>query len=110
MSKTTYDILIIAVVAAVTVFTRVIPFLLFPGKRKIPKAIAFLSRVLPCSVMGMLVIYCLKDISLISFPYGIPEILSLALVITLYLWRKNTIISILSGTACYMLLIQFVFI
>ena len=110
MNKLTHDMLIVAIVAVVTMLTRFIPFLLFPGNKKIPKPIAFLSRVLPCSVMGMLVIYCLKDISLFSPPHGIPEFLSVALVAGTYIWKRNTLLSILLSTACYMLLIQFVFV
>ena len=110
MNKLTHDILVIIIVAAVTMLTRFLPFLLFPGNRKIPKPITFLSRVLPCSVTGMLVIYCLKDISLLSAPYGIPEFLSIALVAGTYIWKRNTLLSILLGTVCYMLLIQFVFV
>ena len=110
MSKLTHDILVIIIVAAVTALIRFIPFILFPGNKKIPKAITFLSRVLPCAVMGMLVVYCLKGISLTSAPYGIPELISIFIVVLLYLWKRNTLISILFGTVCYMLLIQFVFV
>ena len=110
MNNILNDVFVIAVVSVVTIFTRAIPFILFPGDRKIPKPIIFLSKVLPCSVMGMLIIYCLKDVSVISAPYGIPEFISIAVVVGLYLWKKNTLLSILTGTVCYMLLIQFIFI
>lgn len=104
------DVLVIAVVSVVTLFTRVVPFILFPGDKRIPKPVMFLSKVLPCAVMGMLVIYCLKDVSFLSSPYGIPEFISIAAVVGLYLWKRNTLLSILAGTVCYMLLIQFVFV
>ena len=69
----------------------------------------FLGQVLPFAIMGMLVVYCLKDISFLSSPYGIPQLLSCAVVAALHVWKRSTLLSIAGGTACYMLLIQFVF-
>ncbi len=101
--------LIILVIVLVTVFLRFLPFLLFNGKVKTPKIIEKLSDILPCAVMGMLVVYCLKDVSLSSVENFLPTLISCLVVGLLYLWKRNTLISIVIGTVCYMLLIQLVF-
>ena len=101
--------LIIAVAALVTVALRFLPFLLFGGKRENPSFIAYLGRVLPSAIMAMLVVYCLRNVQLTAAPFGIPELLSCAVVVLLHVWKRNTILSILGGTACYMLLVQLVF-
>ena len=104
----THSALIIAVASIVTIFLRFLPFLVF-GNRETPTFIAYLGRVLPFAVMGMLCVYCLKGVSFVAFPYGIPELISVAVVVLLHLWRRNTLLSIISGTVCYMLLVQLVF-
>lgn len=93
-----------------TVITRALPFLLFPEKKEIPKYIKYLSDVLPFTMIGMLVIYCLKDISFRSNPFSIPEALSILIIILLHLWKKNTLLSIGGGSLLYMILVQYVFI
>lgn len=103
-------LMIILVVGLVTFGTRVLPFLLFPAGKKTPEFILSLGRALPPAMIGMLVVYCLKGTTPMSFPYGLPELLSVALVVLLQQWRHNTLISICGGTACYMLLIQGVFV
>lgn len=103
-----HSVLLVAVVSAVTVLLRFTPFLIF-GKRETPAFILYLGRVLPFSVMGMLVIYCIRNISFLAAPYGIPELLCVGVVVLLHLWRRNTLLSIIGGTACYMLLVQTVF-
>lgn len=100
--------LTVAVISAVTILLRFLPFMIF-GKRETPKFVLYLGKVLPFAVMGMLCVYCLKGVSFLAFPYGIPEIISVLLVVLLHLWRKNTLLSIVGGTACYMLLVQLVF-
>ena len=100
---------IIAVTALVTMALRFLPFLVFGENRKTPPIIAHLGQVLPYAITGMLVVYCLKDISLTSSPYGIPELIGCALVALLHIWKRNTLLSIGAGTVCYMLLVQFVF-
>ncbi len=100
----------VTVIALVTLLTRALPFLIFPENKQPPKIITYLSRVLPCAVMGMLVVYCLKSISFITSPYGAPEIIASAIVIISYLLKRNTLLSILLGTIVYMILIQFLFI
>lgn len=101
--------LIIAVAALVTVTLRFLPFLFFGGKRESPPFITYLGRVLPSAIMAMLVVYCLRNVQLTALPFGIPELLSCAVVVLLHVWKRNTILSILGGTACYMLLVQLVF-
>ena len=100
---------IIFTVAGTIFFTRLIPFLFFPKGKEIPPIIRYLGRVLPPAVIGMLVIYCLKNVSLIAAPHGIPELLAVAAVVGLHLWKKNTLLSIFGGTAFYMILVQVVF-
>ena len=101
--------LMIAVIALVTAALRFLPFLIFGENRKTPPLIAYLGQVLPYAMMGMLVVYCLKGVSLVAAPFGIPEILGCAVVTLLHVWKRNTLLSIGAGTVCYMLLVQFVF-
>ncbi|MBR5539201.1 MAG: branched-chain amino acid transporter permease [Clostridia bacterium] len=100
--------LMVAVISAVTVLLRFLPFIIF-GNRKTPEFVLYLGRVLPFAVMGMLCVYCLKGVSLLTFPYGIAEFLSVLAVVLLHLWKRQTLLSIAGGTACYMLLVQLVF-
>lgn len=102
-----HDILLVAVCALVTALTRFLPFLIF-GKRT-PPIVTYLGKVLPCAIMGMLVVYCLKDVNFLSGSFGIPEILCCALTAGLHLWKRNSLLSIGVGTVSYMLLVQLVF-
>lgn len=104
-----FTLIQILVMAAVTALLRFLPFLVFPGGRKRPQIITYLGTVLPYSVMAMLVIYCLKNVSLIAAPHGIPELLAIAAVVGLHLWKKSTLLSIFGGTAFYMILVQAIF-
>lgn len=99
----------VAVIALVTAALRFLPFWIFRENRKTPPLVSYLGQVLPFAIMGMLVVYCLKDISLTGFPFGIPELIGCALVALLHIWKRNTLLSIAAGTICYMLLVQFVF-
>jgi branched-subunit amino acid transport protein AzlD len=103
------SIMIIAVVALCTFATRVIPFLLFGGNKKVPDMVQYLGKVLPMAIMGTLVIYCLKHVSFATAGNFVPELVAVAVVVGLHLWRRNTLISIAGGTICYMLLVQLVF-
>lgn len=105
----THSILVIAVTALVTVVLRFLPFLVFGGKRETPAYISYLGRLLPYAVMAMLVVYCLRNISFLSAPFGAPELISCAVVALLHVWKRSSILSILGGTVCYMLLVQLVF-
>ena len=101
--------LTIAVVALVTAGLRFLPFLIFGENRSTPPLITYLGQVLPYAIMGMLVVYCLKDVSFLSGSFGIPECISCAMVALLQIRRRNTLFSIGAGTVCYMLLVQLVF-
>ena len=104
----THDILLVLVAAVVTAATRFLPFLIFGEKRKTPAIIEYLGKVLPFAIMGMLVIYCMKDVAFLSWPYGIPEFIGCAIVAALHIWKRNSLLSIGVGTVCYMLLVQLV--
>lgn len=101
--------LIIAVIALVTAGLRFLPFLIFGESRKTPALVTYLGQVLPYAIMGMLVVYCLKDVTLTASPFGIPEAIGCAVVALLHIWKRSTLLSIGAGTVCYMLLVQFVF-
>lgn len=103
------SILIIAVIAAVTVLLRFLPFLIFRNNAHPSPVITWLGQVLPYATMSMLVVYCLRQIDFTGSAHGLPELLACALVIALHFWKHNTLLSIFCGTVCYMLLIQFVF-
>lgn len=104
-----HSALLIAVMVLVTVALRFLPFLIFGENRQTPPLIAYLGKVLPYAIMGMLVVYCLKDVSLTAAPFGIPEAVGCAVVAGLHVWKRNTLLSIGGGTLCYMLLVQLVF-
>lgn len=101
--------LLIIVVGITTFSTRVIPFLIFPKGKEIPDPVRYLGRVLTPAVIGMLVIYCLKNTSVLQRPYGIPELISVTVVAVLHIWKRNNLLSIGVGTVLYMTLIQVVF-
>lgn len=101
-----YEILLIVVVALVTMGLRFLPFFVFGGGKETPKFISYLGKYLPYAIMGMLVVYCLKGVSFVKAPYGVPEALGVAAVIGLHLWKRNTLLSIAGGTILYMILIQ----
>jgi len=101
--------LFILVIALVTAALRFLPFLIFKDQSKTPKIISKLSNLLPYAIMGMLVVYCLKDISFESISNFLPALISAIVVIILHVWKRNTLISIVLGTICYMLLVQLVF-
>ena len=103
------SLLIILAVALTTFATRVIPFLIFPKGKEIPKTIQYLGKVLTPAVIGMLVVYCLKGIRVLTAPYGIPELISVVTVAVLHIWKRNNLLSIGVGTVLYMVLIQVVF-
>ena len=102
-------VLTIAMVVLGTVITRFLPFLLFPASRPVPAYVKYLGEVLPTAVTGLLVVYCLRSISLFSAPFGLPELISIGVILLLHLWKRNTLLSLLGGTVCYMLLVQLVF-
>lgn len=103
------QIMTISMVVLGTAVTRFLPFLVFPAGRPTPRYIRYLGNVLPYAVFGLLVVYSLKDVSITSGSHGIPELISIFLVIVLHVWKRQMLLSIAGGTVCYMLLVQFVF-
>lgn len=104
-----YSLVQVLIIALVTAALRFLPFLVFPDGKKRPRIITYLGTVLPYGVMAMLVIYCLKGVSLLAWPHGLPELLAILAVVGLHLWKKNTLLSIFGGTAIYMVLVQLIF-
>ena len=98
---------LVSAMAIVTFLLRALPFLIFRGKT--PPYIAYLGEVLPPAIIGMLVIYCLKDVRWADSPFGLPELISAVCVAGLQAWRRNALLSILAGTIIYMILVQLVF-
>lgn len=105
----TQALLIVLVAAGVTIVLRFLPFFVFGGGRETPEIISYLGKVLPFAIMGMLVVFCLKSVSFAVAPYGLPEAIACAATVAIHLWRKNTLLSIVIGTAVYMVLVQMVF-
>lgn len=105
----TQQIITILMVILGTVITRFLPFLVFPAGKPTPKYIQYLGKVLPASVFGLLVIYCLKNVSILTGSHGIPELIAIVLVVVVHLWKRQMLLSIAGGTICYMILIQTIF-
>lgn len=103
-------IMFFSVVTLGTILTRALPFVLFPENKEIPKYIKYLSDILPFTIIGMLVIYCLKNVTFRSAPYALPEAISILVITGLHIWKKNTLLSIGGGALLYMLLVQYVFV
>lgn len=101
--------ILVAIMAACTFLTRALPFILFPANRKIPAFVSWLGNVLPYAIIAILIVYCLKDTRAAEPPHGLPELLGVVTVAALYLWKRNSFVSIAGGTALYMFLVQFVF-
>ena len=105
----TEQMITIGMVVLGTMLTRFLPFLIFPAGKPAPRYIRYLGKVLPPAVFGLLVIYCLKNVNVFTGSHGIPELISIAVVTGLHLWKRQMLLSIAGGTICYMLLVQFVF-
>lgn len=105
----TQILLTIAAVSLGTALTRFLPFLVFPSGKPTPKYIQYLGKFLPGAVFGLLVVYCLKNVSLLSGSHGVPEAIGIAVTVALHLWKRQMLLSIAGGTVCYMLLVQYIF-
>ena len=104
------QILTIAIIVLGTELTRFLPFFLFPAGKPTPKYVQYLGKVLPAAVFGMIVIYCLRNVSLFSGSHGIPELIAIAVTAGLHLWKRQMLLSIAGSTICYMVLVQMVFV
>lgn len=110
MSQTLFrEILIVAAMVVGTVITRFLPFVLFPAGKQTPKFVDFLGKTLPFATMGLLVVYCLKGVSVTAAPHGLPELLAVLLIVVLHRLKGNSLLSIGVGTIFYMFLVQAVF-
>lgn len=103
---TTKSLVIIFIVALCTLFTRVLPFIIFHKKQELPQSVKYLGDILPMSVISILVVYCLKDINFNGIEGFLPSFISVAAVIIIHIWKRNNLISIGVGTLVYMILIQ----
>ncbi len=100
---------IIVVVVLGTMLTRFLPFWIFPAGKPTPKYVQYLGDVLPSAVIGLLVVYSLKNTIVLAWPYGLPEAISIGVIVVLHVWRRSMLLSISGGTVVYMLLVQLVF-
>lgn len=105
----TEQIITIALCVLGTMLTRFLPFIIFSSNRPTPKFISYLGKALPAAIFAVLVVYCLKNVNVLSYSFGIPELVAIAVTAGLHLWRRQMLFSIAGGTVCYMLLIQLVF-
>lgn len=105
----TQQIITIGMCVLGTMATRFLPFLIFSSKKPTPRYIQYLGKALPAAIFGMLVVYCLKNVTILAGSHGLPELLSILLVVALHLWKRQMLLSIAGGTVCYMLLVQLFF-
>ena len=106
---TTQHMIMILAVGFGTLLTRLLPFLLFPAGKETPKFVRYLGDVLPGAVFGLLVVFCLKGVNLLTGSHGIPEWIGITVTVILHLSKRQMLLSIAGGTICYMLLLQLVF-
>ncbi len=104
------SIIIFMIAALVTFLLRATPFIVFPDNKETPKYIQYLGKVLPNTIISMIVVYCLKDINVFSYPNALPDLIAIVVIAILHIWKRNTLLSIGGGTFIYMLLVQAVFI
>ena len=109
MTDYRHAMIVILIMGLVTFATRIVPVLIFGRGEKVPDYIMYLGRTVPYTAMGLLIVYCLKDVSITSAPHALPEIIAMAAVIGSYLWKRNSILSVVVGTVLYMFLVQVVF-
>lgn len=109
MISTTQALLIVATASIGTIITRVVPFVLFGGKKGMPSSVRYLGYILPPAIIAILVVYCIKNSIPVRFPDGLSELVAIAAVVFLHRWKSNVLLSIAGGTLIYMLLIRFVF-
>lgn len=110
MMTTAQAVGMVGIFALGTLLTRALPFLAFPAHKTTPRYVVYLGRVLPFAITAMLIVYCLKNVNLMSAPHGIPELIAILVVAALFLLFKNSLVAIAAGTVLYMILVQFVFV
>ena len=104
-----HAMIVILVMGLAVLATRIVPVLIFGRGEKVPEFILYLGRVVPYTAMGLLIVYCLRDVPVFDASHGLPELIALAVVAVSYIWKRNTIFSVVIGTALYMFLVQSVF-
>jgi branched-subunit amino acid transport protein AzlD len=104
----TQQIVTIGLCVLGTMATRFLPFLVFSEKRPTPPFVQYIGKYLPSAVFGMLIVYCLKDVSLVSGTHGLPELIAIVVTVVLHKWKRQMLLSIAGGTACYMIILHFV--
>ena len=109
MTEYGHAMLIIVVMGGAVLATRILPVLVFGRSDKVPEFILYLGKVIPYTAMGLLIVYCLRDVSILHGSHDLPELIALAAVTASYLWKRNTILSVIIGTVIYMFLVQVVF-
>ena len=109
MTDYRHAVIVIIVMGLAVLATRIVPVLIFGRGEKVPEFILYLGRVVPYTAMGLLIVYCLRDVPVFDAPHGLPELIALAVVAVSYIWKRNTIFSVVIGTALYMFLVQSVF-
>ena len=109
ITDTRHAMTVIAVMGLAVLATRIVPVLIFGRGEKVPEFVLYLGRVVPYTAMGLLIVYCLRDMPVLEAPHGLPELIALAAVTVTYLWKRNTIFSVVIGTVLYMFLVQSVF-
>ena len=110
MPDYTHAMIIMLVMGGCVILTRILPVLIFGRSAQVPEFILYLGKVIPYTAMGLLIVYCLRDVSVLSGTHGLPELIAMAVVVASYLWKRNTIVSVVIGTAVYMVLLQMVFV
>ena len=104
------QIITVAMCALGTMATRFLPFAIFSASRPTPPFVRYLGKALPGAVFGLLVVYCLKIVSLLGGSHGLPELISLACVVAVHLWKRNMVLSLIAGTVLHMVLVQWCFV
>ena len=110
MPDYTHALIIMLVMGGCVLLTRILPVIIFGRSEHVPEFILYLGKVIPYTAMGLLIVYCLRDVSILGGTHGVPELIAMAVVVASYLWKRNTIVSVVLGTAVYMVLLQMVFI
>ncbi len=101
-----HSALLIGAAALATLFTRALPFWVFSGKGGLPPRMQYLGKVLPFTVITILVLYCVRAVQPLHFPFGLPELLCIVVVAVLHVWKRNNLLSIGVGTVLYMAIVQ----